>query len=370
MTAVIRVAVNLTWVAPGRVGGSEQYLVRQLSGLADEDAIEPTIYCRPDFSVAHPELVARFPVVEAPLRRDRRATRIVAEHTWLAGRTRSADLVHHGGGTAPLVGRRPILLTVHDLQYLRYPEYFGRVRHAYLDHMMPRSVRGAAIVAVPSDYVARRVVEEFGIDDDRVVVVPHGVPCLTSASDEAVAAVRARYGLGDRPFVVYPAITHPHKGHAVLIEMLRHLDPDIMLVLFGGVGTAEPELMQAVAASPYAERVVRAGRIPDVERDALIGAAAALVFPSEYEGFGAPVIEAMVLDTPVVCSNAEALVEVAGEAAVIVADQSPEAWAAAVATAIEQGDRLIAAGRLRRDDFTLEASGRALADAYRRAAAI
>lgn len=369
MTDAIRVAVNLTWIAPGRVGGSEEYLVRQLSGLAEASAIEPTIYCRPDFSVAHPELVSRFPVVEAPLRRDRRATRIVAEHTWLAVRTRPADLVHHGGGTAPLVGPRPILLTVHDLQYLRYPEYFGRLRHAYLDRMMPRSVRSAAIVAVPSEYVARRVVEEFRIAGDRVVVVPHGVPRLTRASDQVIAATRARHGLGDRPFVVYPAITHPHKRHTVLVEMLGQLDPDIMLVLIGGTGAAEQDVVRAITDSPHAERVVRTGRIPDIERDALVSAASALVFPSEYEGFGAPVVEAMVLETPVVCSDAEAVVEVAGDAAVIVADQSPEAWAAAIVTAFDQRQRLIEAGRRRRQDFTPDGSGRALAEAYRRAAA-
>ncbi len=99
-----------------------------------------------------------------------------------------------------------------------------------------------------------------------------------------------------------------------------------------------------------------------------ICAASALVFPSEYEGFGAPVVEAMVLETPVVCSTAEAVVEVAGEAAVIVAEQSPQAWATAVLRAIEQRDRLIEAGRARRDDFTLEVSGRALVAAYRQAA--
>jgi glycosyltransferase involved in cell wall biosynthesis len=368
MSDTIRVAVNLTWVAPGRVGGSEEYLVRQLSGLADGNGIEPTIYCQPAFATAHPGLGSRFPVVTVPLQRDRRSTRILAEHSWLAARTRSADVVHHGGGTAPLIGRRPILLTVHDLQYLRYPEYFGRGRHSYLDRMMPRSVRRAATVAVPSQYVAGRIVEQFGIDSERVVVVPHGVPGLARPTDEVIAATRARHRLGDRPFVVYPAITHPHKGHAVLVAMLDHLDPEIMVVMVGGAGAAEAHVERAIAASSHAERVVRTGRVQEAERDALIYAASALVFPSEYEGFGAPVVEAMVLETPVVCSDAEAVVEVVGDAAVIVADPSPEAWADGVRRAIEQRHRLIESGRARRQHFTLEGSGRALAEAYRRAA--
>ncbi len=87
MTGPIRVAVNLTWLAPGRVGGSEEYLVRQLSALPADGSIVPTIYCQRAFVDAYPDLVGEWPVVPMPLRRDRRATRILAEHTWLAART-------------------------------------------------------------------------------------------------------------------------------------------------------------------------------------------------------------------------------------------------------------------------------------------
>ena len=368
MTAAVRVAVNLTWIAPGRVGGSEEYLVRQLSGLPDDGLIEPTVFCQTAFVEAHPEVADRFPVVTVPLRRDLRATRIVAEHTWLAARTRSADIVHHGGGTAPLVGRRPIVLTVHDLQYLRYPEYFQRIRHSYLDRMMLRAARRAAIVTVPSAYVRRTVVEAFGIDHDNVVVVPHGVPDLEPPSEADVSTVLGRYGLADRPFVVYPAITHPHKRHRVLIDMLAHLDPEIAVVLVGGAGTAENDVRHAIAVSAHRDRVVRTGRVADVDRNALIWSASALVFPSEYEGFGAPLVEAMVLATPIVCSAAEAVAEVAGEAAVVISESTPQAWAAGVHLALGERERLVELGRERRREFTLEIAGRALADAYRLAA--
>ena len=367
MSTALQVAVNLTWVAPGRVGGSEEYLVRQLAGLSDHDRVEPTIYCQPTFAEAHSGLSSRFPVVRVPLRRDRRSTRILAEHTWLAARTRTADVVHHGGGTAPMIGKRPIVLTVHDLQYLRYPQYFGRGRHSYLDRMMPRSVARAAVVTVPSEYVKRTVVNAFEISADDVVVVPHGVPDLETPSDDDVSATLAQFGLGGRPFVVYPAITHPHKGHKVLIEMLAHLDPEIAVVLVGGAGAADADIQQAIAASPHADRIVRTGRVSDLARDALVSAASALVFPSEYEGFGAPLVEAMVLDTAIVCGRAAAVTEVAGDAAVVIADQNPEAWAAGVLEALAQREHLVELGRLRRRAFTLDISGHALAGAYRMA---
>lgn len=360
MTA--RVVVNLTWIAPGRVGGSEEYLTRQLAGF-DDPGFDPELVCTERFADAHPELVERFPIRRSPLRRDHRGLRIAMEHSWLAAVSRGADVVHHGGGTAPLLGPRPVVLTVHDLQYVRFPEYFRSVRRRYLAAMMPRSVRRAAVIATPTSYVRTRVIERFGVDPDRVVVVPHGVPDIVVDAD-AVGGVRDRYGLGDRPYVVYPAITHPHKGHAVLVDMLDHLD-DVMVVLIGGTGSAEAGLRALIDASPNGRRVVRAGRVPDADRDALLAGASALAFPSEYEGFGAPLVEAMSLGVPVVCSDASAVREVAADAAIVVDTADGEAWADAIGRAALERDVLVDRGHRRRRAFALSVSGAALADAYR-----
>lgn len=363
----VDVAVNLLWVAPGRVGGSEQYLERQLLGVDDDD-VAVSVYCTRSFAAAHPELVDRHRVVVAPGGQDWRPGRIAAEHSWLAMRTRRSSVVHHGGGTTPLVGPRPIVLTVHDLQYLTFPQYFSRARRAYLDMMMPRSVRRADVITVPTQYVRRTVIDAFGADPDRVVVVPHGVPPIADPGPEELAAVRRRAGIADRPYVVYPAITHPHKGHRILIDMLDHLDPEVQLVLLGGRGAAEPDLAAAIDGSACSERVHRLGRVPDRERDALLAHAEALVFPSEYEGFGAPLVEAMALGTPVVCSQAPAVVEVVGEAGIVVSERSGSEWAAAVERARSDRDELVAAGRRRRTDFELAVSGAAVVGAYRLAA--
>jgi glycosyltransferase involved in cell wall biosynthesis len=368
------VAVNLLWLAPGRVGGSEQYLVRQLAGLPAGGGVRPRLMVQRPFVAAHSDLAGRFTTEVWPLDRDWRGARIIAEHTWLVARSRRADVVHHGGGTVPLAAPRPILLTVHDLQYLAHPDYFSQARLTYLRWMMPRSVRRAAVVAVPSAYVRTTVVDAFGADPDRVVVVPHGVPIAAPVDASFVESLRGTYALGTRPYLLYPAITHPHKGHAVLIEMMNALDGDLALVLVGGRGAAEDDVMAAVRDHGLADRVVRTGRIGDAERDALIAGAAALVFPSEYEGFGAPLVEAMTLDTPIVASAQPAVREVVGDAGILVGDgdgdsADGEAWASAVCDAIGHRDRLVAAGRSRREAFTLEASGAALAAAYRQAAA-
>jgi glycosyltransferase involved in cell wall biosynthesis len=130
--------------------------------------------------------------------------------------------------------------------------------------------------------------------------------------------------------------------------------------------------MTTVRERGLIDRVVRTGRVSDQSRDALIAGAEALVFPSEYEGFGAPLVEAMTLGTPIVASAQPAVREVVGDAGVLVEAAGPDrgaAWAAAVGTAIASHEQLVAAGLERRGRFTLEASGAAIAAAYRRAAA-
>ncbi len=367
---MIRVGVNLMWLAPGRVGGSEQYLTRQLAGLVDGDDVVPELFVQPSFAAAHPELAARFATTPMPIDRDRRGLRIAAEHTWLRARTRHADAVHHGGGTVPFGGPAPVLLTVHDLQYRQFPEHFSRARREYLAFMMPRSVRRATMIATPSDYVRGTVIEAFGVDPDRVTTVPHGVPPMAVPSPEQQAAAAARCGLENRPYVIYPAITHPHKRHPVLVDALRSLssagDRELALVLIGGRGAAEGDLQLAISAAGVAGRIVRPGRVSDADRDALVAGARALVFPSQYEGFGAPVIEAMLLGTPVVCSDHPALREVAGDAAILVPETTGEAWAHAIADADRRRDALVAAGHARVEQFTIARSGRALTAAYRR----
>lgn len=363
-------AVNLLWMAPGRVGGSEQYLTRQLRGLPVGDDVEVELYVQPAFATAHPDLAGRFEVHPLPFRRDVRGARMVAEHTWLSARARGADVVHHGGGTAPIGGRRPILLTIHDLQYLAFPQYFARARRDYLRVMMPRSVRRSALIATPSDYVRGTVIDAFDVPPERVVVVPHGVPDTRPPGHAERDAVLRPLGLTDRPYVVYPAITHPHKGHRLLVDMLSAMDePDLALVLIGGEGAAEADLRRAIASAGVDGRVVRPGRVGDAARDAIVAGAQALVFPSEYEGFGAPLVEAMLLGVPVVASAHPAVREVVGDGGVIVEERSGSAWAAAVGGALARREELIAAGHRRAPAFSLDRSGTALADAYRRVAA-
>jgi glycosyltransferase involved in cell wall biosynthesis len=196
--------------------------------------------------------------------------------------------------------------------------------------------------------------------------VPHGVEADIGVDAPSEFELRRDYGLGSGRVIVFPAITHPHKGHAFLLDvMAQHWDdPDLRLVLLGGQGLADRAIAAKIAELHLERRVIRPGRVPSSHRDGLLRLAHAVVFPSEYEGFGAPVIEAMSLDTPVIAADQPAVAEVIGGAGLVL-PRDPEAWADALDTVADQRVELIAAGRQRVTEFTAAKSGAALAEAYR-----
>ena len=356
-----QVLVNLLWCVPGHVGGSEEYLVRQMLGLAEQPEQRWTLTAAVarGLSAAHPELTG-VSMIEPHFDSRNRLRRIVGEATWLRRTSSAAALVHHGGGTAPLRARRPYVLTVHDLQFRTYPQYFSRAKRAYLSRVIPRSVRGAAVVTVPSEYVRDSVIEAYKAAPDRVLVVPHGIEPTLVSEVTAADELRDRYGLDTGPIVVYPAVTHPHKNHRFLLTLMREhwTDPDLRLVLPGGAGAAEHEV--AAATDP---RVIRLGRVSPADRNGLLTMADAMVFPSEYEGFGAPLIEAMALGAPVICSDATCIPGIVHNAGLVL-PLEVDAWAGALDEVRRRRVELVVAGRQRALAFTTFASGAALAAAY------
>jgi glycosyltransferase involved in cell wall biosynthesis len=358
------IAVNLLWCVPGDVGGSEEYFVRQLRGLAEaEPTLRPDLYVVNGFRAVHPRLADVFPMTVAPFDGASRVRRIAGEMAWFRRKAASADLRHHGGGVAPIGANRPYVLTIHDLQYRTFPGHFSRTKRTYLSTMIGRSVRRARMVTVPSDYVRTSVIEAYGAEQSHVMVVPHGFEpdLLSDVTDEH--DLRDRYALGDRPVIVYPAVTHPHKNHQFLFDLLatKWQEADQLLVLIGGSGTAE-----GVVRSTADPRIRRLGRVSAADRSGLLRMAEAMVFPSRYEGFGAPLIEAMALGCPVVASDSTcipAIVDGAG----LVLPLTTDAWADALERVSRDRSTMIAAGLVRAQAFTARASGTALAAAYRAA---
>lgn len=381
--APVRVGVNLLWLVPGVVGGSEEYTTRLLAGIAERRSpgVRLTLFALAPFARAYPSLVDAFPTVLIGLDGGSKALRVGAESTWLARRCRRAgvDIVHHAGGTMPVVRSVAGVLTVHDLQPLFLPDNFGVAKNLYLRRRLGPSVHEAALVTTISEYTRRSLVERLGADPLKVEVVPPTADPVDGADPRRTGAAATRVrGLPPelrRPFFLYPAVTYPHKNHLVLVRAFARVAAvrDVQLVLTGGVARMEGIVRFVAAQLGVGDRVRRLGRIPRAELDDLYRAATALVFPSRFEGFGIPVLEAMSRGCPVIAADVTALPEVVGGAGVLVSPDDPEAWARAMIDLLDHpglGERLRAAGLARAADFDSAASVDKLVAVYRRAARI
>ncbi|QYG92455.1 glycosyltransferase family 4 protein [Iamia sp. SCSIO 61187] len=380
MTTRTRVGVNLLWLVPGVVGGSEEYVTRLLRALSDLDPpdLDVRLFGLEELQAEHPDLGERFPLRTVPLRGRLKPLRVVGETTWLAAQVRRAHLevVWHPGGVVPLLtGGAATVLTVHDLRPLDRPEGFSRTKVAYLRAVLPRSVRRAAVVTAPSQHVVDEIGRRFSVGADRLQVVPHGIGAglFDEVAPSEVDRVRATYGLAGR-WLLYPVITYPHKDHATLVRAFARLaatHPDVDLVLTGGAGPAEDEVAAAIAASGVAERVRRTGRVPRADVDALLDGATAVAFPSRYEGFGNGALEGLAKGTPVVASDVTSLPEVVGDGGLLVAPGDVAGWTDALGQVLDDpalAARLGAAGRSHARRFTDRAAAEALASALRAAA--
>jgi alpha-1,3-rhamnosyl/mannosyltransferase len=360
------VAINMLWCVPGQVGGSEEYFVRQLLGLHEINApFDVAVFAPRGFSVAHPDVAKSVRIVEVGNSCTNRELRVSLENTWLASKTRKFDLVHHGGGTLPSRGNASTLLTIHDVQYLSYPQYFNAMKLRYLRNRVPSSVRRATCVATPTNYVRQSLDAAFGNVQTRSFVVRHGMePNIgVSATDEG--ELRSRFHLGDARVLMFPAMTHPHKNHEFVLRLLAGpwRDLNLKLVMAGGNGLADTHVNQMIIELGLENHAIRIGRVGANDRDGLIRLAEALVFPSMYEGFGAPVVEAMALGTPVIASDCASLPEVVGDAGLSLPLEE-SAWANALNEVDRRRAELIARGQTRSAQFTSAKSAEDLCVTY------
>ncbi len=374
-----RVGVNLLWLVPGVVGGSEEYTTRLLRALheAAPPDLAVTLFALAPLVEAHPDLAEAFPTVVLDQDGRHKPQRVAAEATWLAleARRRRIELLHHAGGVIPPgpgISRIPSVLTIHDLQPLVQPENFSAVKRRWLATMLPRSAARAELILTPSDPSSASVTEHLGVPADRVLTVPHGVEVPEVVPSETLAEVRDRYRLGART-ILFPAITYPHKDHATLIRAFGRLAgdrPDCTLVLTGGPGPEEAAVAAEIRASGVGDQVRRTGRIPWDDLHALYALATVVAVPSRFEGFGAPALEAMAAGAPLVAADATALPWVVGDGGLLVAPGVVDDWVGALASLLDDPEarsRWAAAGRVRARAFSWGRAAAALADGYRRA---
>jgi glycosyltransferase involved in cell wall biosynthesis len=282
------------------------------------------------------------------------------------------DLVHGMSSTAPLWGRFRRVVTIHDLIYARFPDAHPGIRDKGMRLLVPAAARRSDRVIVDSESTRRDLVELLGQDAERIDVVPLGLGTARRDQPMPESATRAKFDLGTRRVLLSLSAKRPHKNLVALIEALATIPPDVrpLLVLPGYATWHEQQLRERASSVGVADDVRFFGWVSGAEIEGLWDVAEAFVFPSLYEGFGLPVLEAMARGVPVACSDASSLPEVAGDAALMFDPHDGAAIAAAIQRLFEDRElreRLIARGRERVREFSWERTARLTLESYARA---
>ncbi|HET7770317.1 MAG TPA: glycosyltransferase family 1 protein [Chloroflexota bacterium] len=289
------------------------------------------------------------------------------------------DVLHCPLNVQPVLGTRPVVLTIHDLSFIRFPERFSRVKQRYLVTLTRYSARRARRILTDSAATRDDVIAAFGIPPERVDVVygacdPDFKPVDRSDSLELaeLEAFRRRHGLPER-VILYLATLEPRKNVDRLVhayaELVRRGFPH-SLVLAGGKGWGYERIFQAIEQHGLRDRVILPGYVSREEQPRWYNAADLFVYPSQYEGFGLPPLEAMACGIPVVTSNASSLPEVVGSAGKTVNVDDVKALADAMAAVLSdpaEAARMRDEGLQRAGTFTWEAAAARCVAAYRAA---
>lgn len=345
------VGIALLTLVPGELGGSETATRALLRALARVGTLPYRVYLPP----VAPDAGEGLPATLVPAYRRARTIpgRLAAMSLAAArpGPLRRAlagpELVHY-----PLTLRLPTLalpsvVTLHDLQHLDLPALFSRAERRFRQLAYHRSVLGATRVVCPSAFVAERASALLGLDPERTRVIHHGID-----HERFHPGPEAR-----EPFLLYPARRWPHKNHERLFAafaLLRQARPELQLVLTGGGQWG-----------PLPAGVEARGIVPQADLASLYRRAAAVVFPSLYEGFGQPPLEAMACGCPVACSDAASLPEVTADAAALFDPSDPASIAAAVELVLADPAPFSARGLDRAAAFTWERAAAAYEAVYR-----
>ena len=285
------------------------------------------------------------------------------------------DIFHSPDFSLPPLQRALGVVTVHDLSFVRVPECADPRLRSYLQTMVPRSVRAARRVLADSMSTRNDLIEFLRVPPEKISVVPAGVePHFQSITEASVlATVRARYALPER-FILSVGTLEPRKNFARLISahgrLRRQTGLPIDLVIVGKPGWLYDDIYKRVEEEGLRGHVLFTGYVADADLPAVYSLASLFAFPSLYEGFGIPPLEAMACGVPVVCSNNSSLPEAVGDAALMVEAEDVQALADAMARVLEDGvlrDELRRLGRAQAARNSWDGAARRLLDAYQKA---
>jgi glycosyltransferase involved in cell wall biosynthesis len=316
----------------GGVGWHSYHLLRTM--LAQQNGIDFVAYAKP--GAEQPDSVGAWPSAER--------LEWMNSSRWGMGKRGSSDrldLYHGTNFKMQTVGRYGGVVTIHDLWLDRHPEYSKKMLGQWPSSFKTRqtALRARKVITV-SEFSARELVELYGLKREHIVVIPNGVSedFVPRRDDQAMAELRKRIGLKAEHFVLFVGGADPRKNHQIFLEAAEKVRKKLasrMLVLVGSPIHPFGNYEETARRRSLLEKALYPGPVSMNELQLLYSSADLFVFPSLYEGFGMPVLEAMACGAPVVTSNSTALAEVAGDAAVLVDPQDARALGEAMIRALE-----------------------------------
>ncbi|HZY43230.1 MAG TPA: glycosyltransferase family 1 protein [Anaerolineae bacterium] len=266
------------------------------------------------------------------------------------------DLLFIPAHVIPIIHPRRSIVTVHDLGYLHFPEAHPPRQRWYLDRSTRWNVRSASRAIADSEATKRDLIDRYHAEADRISVAYPGIdPSIQRVADPIeIDRVKAKYNIDD-DYILYLGTLQPRKNLSRMITAFGQVQSNLQLVLAGKTGWYADPLFKQVADHSLSARVLFPGYTAEADKSALLSGATALVFPSLYEGFGFPVLEAMRCGVPVLCSNTSSLPEVSGDAALLIDPLSIESIADGLTRIINDQalrQKLIAAGYAQAKKFS------------------
>lgn len=373
----MHVGLNLVFLVPGEQGGMEVYARELLRALpAQRPDLRITAFVNREARAAGGEWDEFADVVEVPVFARSRVGWVRGEQQLLPGLARRAgiDVLHSLASTAPARGRFRRVVTIHDLLYRVVPDAHFGILGLGMRVLIPTAAHRSHRVIVDSQSTRADVRRYLHVSERKLDVVPLGVGATTGGAPEPAQALRERHALGDRRVVLSVSAKRPHKNLMRLLEALAAIPAERrpVLVVPGYPTPYEATLRERAQALGISGDVRLLDWVSGPELEGLYALADVFVFPSLYEGFGLPVLEAMRRGVPVACSDRSSLPEVAGDAALLFDPTDARAITAAIERVLgdpADAERLRVAGRAQAARFTWAATARATAASYDRAMA-
>jgi glycosyltransferase involved in cell wall biosynthesis len=370
------IGLNLIFLVPGETGGMEVAAREVIPALvAQAPQMRFTAFINREAAAAKDgpwgELL---PAVTVPVNARNRVQWVLGEQTLLpllAARA-GVQLMHSMASTAPLWGGFRRVVTVHDLIYARFPDAHAGIRDKGMKLLVPAGARRSERVIADSHSTREDLITLAGIAPERIDVVPLGLGAVRRCAPLAERDTRARFDLGERRVVLSLSAKRPYKNLLALLGALARLPaPERPVLVLPGYATDHELELRARACALGIDADVRfPAWVSADELEGLWALTQAFVFPSLYEGFGLPVLEAMARGVPVACSNASSLPEVAGDAALLFDPRDEGAIAQALARLLSDpalAEILRTRGLQRAREFTWERSASLTLDSYARA---